>query len=563
MILKLRSRKLLFVVGSCVAGTLCVSLPLCKPTGWLSRASTGVRARAGDEKVFHDAYYNESDHFGTNQITTEAAQRLSRPTIGVVSSCLLSTKFSNSTALQSLRNKEHYCDSHDNVNCFLQSESMDDRFSAHWNKFPLVERALQTNDFAVWIDCDAIFINVSATFEETGIFSEKKDVIFTLDHNGINTGVFVVRKTDWALEFLSLMYQQRASVDYFNSIGKGIGFVDQTAVKILREKYFTSEDFETRASLSPKYTGALNNYCTTGALIHHRVNCNTQECDAYLMCVMNQVQSGASVNLEETCTVPQHLQYLCTTQRKCCQVPERGPQRQNTELAKTTLVLMSFSPARIKNLDMLFREYGSMSDVLDGIVFVWNNPAVPPPEIPRGKVKIVTWLAEENSLINRYRIDSYVNTTSVLTVDDDVMLGPALIRKMVEQHVAFPTQLIGTDLRGYSLDGKYVYHPPKEQSGRLLVIGKTMLWNKMYAREYVSDEELVTFTHAHSCDDIGMNFLIRNRTKLEPIVVQTTSQLWRKDLDEADGLSVVVSQGEWTRKRHDCVAFMLNHFHML
>ena len=80
------------------------------------------------------------------------------------------------------------------------------------------------------------------TFEQTRLFSAVKDLTFTSDHNGINTGVFAVRKSEWSLTFLSLLYAQRGSVDYFNSIGKGSGFVDQQGLKILREKYYSKTE---------------------------------------------------------------------------------------------------------------------------------------------------------------------------------------------------------------------------------------------------------------------------------------------------------------------------------
>jgi len=325
-----------FVASLCIIGSLCALSLSGKPVDSYNHARSlpYVQTPSKNLSVSTEAVRGSSKK--SNETTKEAAEEPSiRPTIGVVSSCLLSKRFDNSTSKQSLRNKQDYCDRHDNVYCYLHSESLDGRFSAHWNKFPLVERALQTNDFAIWMDCDALFINMSATFEEAGIFSERKDLILTSDNNGINTGVFVVRKTDWTVEFLSLMYEQRGSVDYFNTIGKGPGFVDQTGLKILRDKYYSTDNFENHSSLEPKFTSSLNNYCTTGTFIHHRVNCNSQECNAYFTCVTNQIQSGSG-NLER-CAAPQHLKNLCAGQKKCCQAPEGSPQRANTlELPRTS-----------------------------------------------------------------------------------------------------------------------------------------------------------------------------------------------------------------------------------
>ena len=545
-------------------GTLSISMTSCALIlSWKTvevtsnaRSSNGIQASGRDLNVSVEAFSNK-------QATTveEPELYINQLTVGVVSSCLQSDKFGDSVSKQSLLNKQQYCDEHDNVYCHLHNESLDERFSPHWNKFPLMLSALKLNDFAVWMDCDAIFLDMSFTFEQAGVFDQRRDLIFTSDANGINTGVFAARRTNWTQTFLSLMYDQRGSVDYFNSVGKGIGFVDQAGLKILCEKYYSAAEFEAHTSLDPKFTSALNNYCTTGPFIHHRVNCNSQECDTYFTCVMTQIRSGGD-NFEATCAVPQHLKNLCATQKECCHAPKAIPERVNEPArAKTTLVLMSFSPARVKNLVVLFKQYGSMIDVLDRILFIWNNAAVPPPEVPKGKVEIVVWLPNENSMVNRYRIESHVQTSSVLTVDDDVLLAPELIREMVDEHERFPTRIIGTDARGYNLDGKYLYDPPNTKS-RLLVIGKSMVWHKMYAREYLADEALVLFTHTHPCEDVAMNFLVWNRTRLEPVIVQVNTRLWRKDLDEVDGMSKVVSQGEWTSKRNECVSFMLDHFHV-
>ena len=55
---------------------------------------------------------------------------------------------------------------------------------------------------------------------------------------------------------------------------------------------------------------------------------------------------------------------------------------------KTTLVLMGFSPKRIPNYEILFKAYGSMTDVLDKIIFIWNNQDVDPPHVPTTDVNI-------------------------------------------------------------------------------------------------------------------------------------------------------------------------------
>ncbi len=246
----------------------------------------------------------------------ESSKNASRQsTVAIVSSCLASSKYSAGLSHHSFLNKQKYCDKHEHVRCYLHNVSLDDRFSAHWNKFPLLAKSLEMNDFAVWMDCDAVFLNMDATFAETGLFSSAKDLILTSDHNGINTGVFAVRNSAWSLKFLSLLYAQRGSVDYFNSLGKGSGFVDQQGLKILREKYYTKSLFSSHVDFDPKFTESLNSYCMPSSFIHHRVNCNSVECDNYLVCLVEQVRNNLNPG---TCPPPAHLKNLCKKQKECC-----------------------------------------------------------------------------------------------------------------------------------------------------------------------------------------------------------------------------------------------------
>ena len=134
----------------------------------------------------------------------------------------------------------------------------------------------------------------------------------------INTVVFAVRKSEWSLAFLSLLYAQRGSVDYFNSIGKGSGFVDQQGLKILMERYFSRDEFASHASFDPNFTEAFNNYCIPVRFIHHRVICNSKACDDYLIGLIEKVRIGRRNMDAATCTPPTHLRNLCEKQKNCC-----------------------------------------------------------------------------------------------------------------------------------------------------------------------------------------------------------------------------------------------------
>lgn len=249
----------------------------------------------------------------------DAQTSRTKPTVAIVSSCVASDKFSDELIQLSQLNKQQYCDAHEDVFCYLYNVSMDARFNSKWNKYPLVAHALKFHDYVVWTDCDSVFVNITLTFDEIGLFRVKKDLVLTFDHNGINTGVFVVKRSDWSRAFLSLMYAQRVSVDYFNAKGKGSGFVDQQGLDILRDKLFSKEEFDSHTDVSARFTKFLNNYCSTGGLIHHRVDCNSEECDGHLVCIVQHLRSGNATLDGAACPAPEQMQSLCREQTECCQ----------------------------------------------------------------------------------------------------------------------------------------------------------------------------------------------------------------------------------------------------
>tara|TARA_B110000858_G_scaffold181876_1_gene220716 strand:- start:4257 stop:7181 length:2925 start_codon:yes stop_codon:yes gene_type:complete len=222
---------------------------------------------------------------------------------------------------------------------------------------------------------------------------------------------------------------------------------------------------------------------------------------------------------------------------------------------KTTLVLMGFSPKRIPNYEILFKSYGSMTNVLDKIIFIWNNQDVDPPKIPSTDVSIKIWKSQVNSMVNRYRVYDYVDTVSVLTVDDDVLLSGLLIKDMIKTFYMDQSALIGLDERSFTKN-KYSF---RKTNANKLVIGKTMMWNKKYTKEFLLDNDLVSFSEENPCEDIAMNFLIRHSTGKEPRIIKMTYEKFRKNLNETDGLSIDPTTN-WQVERNNCIAFMQTHF---
>jgi hypothetical protein len=71
---------------------------------------------------------------------------------------------------------------------------------AHFSKMPLVESLLPLHDWIVWIDADALIMNFRTRIED--YLDDEYSLIIGDDWNGINTGVFFLRRTAWSLSLV-------------------------------------------------------------------------------------------------------------------------------------------------------------------------------------------------------------------------------------------------------------------------------------------------------------------------------------------------------------------------
>jgi|UniRef100_A0A6C0D1M5 hypothetical protein len=105
--------------------------------------------------------------------------------------------------------KIKYCDKHNYD--YIEDESVyDNTRPIQWSKILLLIKYLQKYDYLVWIDADTMIMNSDITLESIiNTYSNGKDFLACLD-NGIviNTGVFFIKNTEYALSILKLIYTQ-------------------------------------------------------------------------------------------------------------------------------------------------------------------------------------------------------------------------------------------------------------------------------------------------------------------------------------------------------------------
>lgn len=272
---------------------------------------------------------------------------------------------------------------------------------------------------------------------------------------------------------------------------------------------------------------------------------------------------------------------------------------------KTTLVLMGYSPERLNNYNKLFSTYGGMENVVDKVLFLWNNLNVPPPTVPaQTKVPIQVLPQVENSMNNRFGSDvsKHASTDSIMVVDDDVLLSSSLLREMVDEWVHSHNDVKSRPIVGVQGDGRTVGYqegyrfPCTRLSGWVLqpycwtsflgssewknrlnvVIGKTMLFSKRFVEVYQADETVWTYNGpgGKHCEDIMMNALVLNATGQDPIFVSLddqrqlrkaspeTEKKLRETLDSGGGLSAgdLRAMLRWRDERTECVQWAAQHY---
>ena len=92
---------------------------------------------------------------------------------------------------------------------------------AAWNKLLAVRNALlsRQSDWVMWIDADAMVMNMD--FPATRLIDDRSDLICASDHNGFNSGIFLMRYCDWSLRFLESAYflgEVRSDPDGYNPL---------------------------------------------------------------------------------------------------------------------------------------------------------------------------------------------------------------------------------------------------------------------------------------------------------------------------------------------------------
>jgi len=72
-----------------------------------------------------------------------------------------------------------------------------------WAKFPLIKRVLETHEYVLVIDADAIILREDISLHKAvATMGNTSSLLISDDHNGPNSGVFIMRRSAWSTLFL-------------------------------------------------------------------------------------------------------------------------------------------------------------------------------------------------------------------------------------------------------------------------------------------------------------------------------------------------------------------------
>ncbi|KAJ1694835.1 hypothetical protein LUZ63_011533 [Rhynchospora breviuscula] len=101
------------------------------------------------------------------------------------------------------------------------TELVDPSRPPNWSKILAVRSCLGVYDWVFWNDADTVITNLDVALETIlfglighGDVKSTPDLVVTQDLNGVNSGVFFIRKSDWSERFLEKWWDQSSFIQF-------------------------------------------------------------------------------------------------------------------------------------------------------------------------------------------------------------------------------------------------------------------------------------------------------------------------------------------------------------
>lgn len=171
--------------------------------------------------------------------------------------CSLYTSKIESFATHTTINFQDYCD-RNNYDFICSNASLDLDRPLQWSKIKILQQNLKDYEWLMWIDADAAIMNKDIKIES--IIDNNYNIIIARedcrDKIIINTGVFLIKNTEWSKNFLTSWYNlkgfirkgwydQSAFIHLYNSkidIKNNVKIIKQKLINSFNDS-FTKGDF--------------------------------------------------------------------------------------------------------------------------------------------------------------------------------------------------------------------------------------------------------------------------------------------------------------------------------
>ncbi|XP_022880596.1 glycosyltransferase family protein 64 protein C5-like [Olea europaea var. sylvestris] len=227
----------------------------------------------------------------------------------------------------------------------------------------------------------------------------------------------------------------------------------------------------------------------------------------------------------------------------------------NGHYSKFTLLTMTYD-ARLWNLKMYVKHYSRCSSVHE-IVIVWNKGIPPKSSDFDSAVPVRIRVEKQNSLNNRFKIDSSIKTRAVLELDDDIMMtcddierGFRVWREHPDRIVGFYPRLIN----GSPLKYRGEKHARKHDGYNMILTGAAFIDSQLAFKRYWSKEAEVGRALVDSyfnCEDVLMNYLNANASSSP--VVEYVKPAWAIDTSKISAVAISRNTQAHYRVRSNCL----------
>uniref|UniRef100_A0A5B6ZF53 Glucosamine inositolphosphorylceramide transferase 1 n=1 Tax=Davidia involucrata TaxID=16924 RepID=A0A5B6ZF53_DAVIN len=213
----------------------------------------------------------------------------------------------------------------------------------------------------------------------------------------------------------------------------------------------------------------------------------------------------------------------------------------NGHNSQFTLLTMTYD-ARLWNLKMYVKHYSRCSSVRE-IVVVWNKGK--PPELSDldSAVPVRIRVEKQNSLNNRFKMDSLIKTRAVLELDDDIMMACNDIERGFKVWREHPDRIVGFYPRlidGSPLKYRGEKHARGHKGYNMILTGAAFIDSRMAFERYWSEEAKAgrEFVDKYfNCEDVLLNYLYANASSSKT-VVEYVKPAWAIDTSKFSGAAI-------------------------